>query len=113
MGIAFADELSVQHRSVLEEHVGEGAAVSVFVQALGVHFVQDQSDSFSFNGVVGELLGLFAETGDRLFWMNRLRCVDADQAYFFVRADDDCVAVDDTDDFSELARAFIDFLGLL
>lgn len=97
VSIAAPDKLAVKHRAVVKIGVGEGAVVSVFVLALGVYFVHYQSDVFPFNGVTGELLGFFAETGFRLFRMHRFRGVDADQAHFFVRADDDCVAVDDAD----------------
>ena len=76
---------------------------TVFVSALGVDCVHDQSDGFPFHGVAGKLFSFFAETGDRLFRMDSFRRVDADQANFFVRADDDCVAIDDPDHLSKFA----------
>jgi len=88
VGVTLADELAIEHRAVVKIGVGEGAAVFVFMLALDVYFVHYQSDSFSFNGVAGELLGFFAETGDRLFRMHRFRCVDADETHFFVDTDD-------------------------
>jgi hypothetical protein len=98
VGIALADQFGIQHLTVGEISVGECAAVAVFMPALSVDCVHDQSDGFPFHGIAGELFGFLAEAGGRLLRMDGLRCVDADQANFFVRADDDCVAVDDADD---------------
>jgi len=103
VAVALSYELGIEHRAVGEVGVGEGAAVFVFVLGALVSFVENYTNVFPFDGVAGELLGFFAETLDRLFRMNRFRSVDADQAYSFVRADDNCVAVDDADDFSKLA----------
>ena len=105
MGITLPDKLAVEHPAVIEVSVGKRAAVAIFVPTLGVDFIKDQPNVLPFDRVPGELLGFFAETGDSLFGMDSLRCVDADQAYFFVRADDDCVAVDDAyDSFDRTGR---------
>ena len=112
VGVALADELAIEHRAVVKIGVGEGAAVVVFVLALDVYFVHYQSDSFPFNGIAGELFGFFAETADRLFRMHRFRCVDADETHFFVGADDDCVAIDDTDDLSKFTGCWSGFFKL-
>lgn len=103
VGIALADQFGVQHFAVVEIGIGEGATVFIFVPALGVYFVENQSDGFPFDGIAGELLSVFAEALDSFFRMYGFRRVDADQAHFFVRTNDNCVAVDDADDFSKFA----------
>jgi hypothetical protein len=68
-----------------------------------VYFVENQMDGLSFDGALREVFGCLPEALHCLSRMGCFRGVDANQAHFFVRADDDCVTVDNADDFSQLA----------
>lgn len=110
VGKASADELAIEHRAVYEINVRESAAVPVLVPPRGIGLVEGQPNSLSFDRDSGERFGVFAKTFDCFLRMDGFRRVDADEPDFFVRADDDCVTVDDSNNFPMLAGARWGFL---
>ena len=113
VSVSPADKLGVKHCAVVKIDVGQSAAVAILVMARSVGIVEKQANGFAFDQATGEFFGVPAETLHSLIRMNGFRRIDTDESHFFVRTNDDCVAVDHTDDQALFGTFVVRFSGLL
>lgn len=113
VSVSPADELGVKHGAVVKIDVGQGSAVAIFVMARSVGIVEKQANGFALDQATGEFFGVLAETLHSFIRVNGFRGIDPDESHFFVRTNDDCVAVDHTDDQALFGTFVVRFSGLL